>query len=64
MFKCSEEMDVSLGDDSTARLNKSDFEALKQMMAQGRNELTLKLRELKNKVEQGNSKTIKGIKWR
>ena len=33
------------------------------MMAQRRNELTLKLRELKNKVEKANSKTIKEIKW-
>ena len=64
LFNGADEIDFILKDNSTAKLNKSDFEALKQMMAQRRNELTLKLRELKNKVEQGNSKTIKGIKWR
>ena len=64
LFNGADEIDFILNDNSTAKLNKSDFEALKQMMAQRRNELTLKLRELKNKVEQGNSKTIKGIKWR
>ena len=64
LFNGADEIDFILADNSTAKLNKSDFEALKQMMAQRRNELTLKLRELKNKVEQGNSKTIKGIKWR
>ena len=64
LFNGADEIDFILADNSTAKLNKSDFEALKQMMALRRNELTLKLRELKNKVEQGNSKTIKGIKWR
>ena len=64
LFNSADEIDFILNDNSTAKLNKSDFETLKQMMAQRRNELTLKLRELKNKVEQGNSKTIKGIKWR
>ena len=64
LFNGADEIDFILADNSTAKLNKSDFETLKQMMAQRRNELTLKLRELKNKVEQGNSKTIKGIKWR
>ena len=64
LFNGADEIDFILKDNSTTKLNKSDFEALKQMMAQRRNELTLKLRELKNKVEQGNSKTIKGIKWR
>ena len=64
LFNGADEIDFILNDNSTEKLNKSDFEALKQMMAQRRNELTLKLRELKNKVEQGNSKTIKGIKWR
>ena len=64
LFSGADEIDFILKDNSTAKLNKSDFEALKQMMAQRRNELTLRLRELKNKVEQGNSKTIKGIKWR
>ena len=64
LFNGADEIDFILNDNSTGKLNKSDFETLKQMMAQRRNELTLKLRELKNKVEQGNSKTIKGIKWR
>ena len=64
LFNGADEIDFILADNSTAKLNKSDFEALKQMMALRRNELTLKLRGLKNKVEQGNSKTIKGIKWR
>ena len=64
LFNGADEIDFILKDNSTSKLNKSDFETLKQMMAQRRNELTLRLRELKNKVEQGNSKTIKGIKWR
>ena len=64
LFSGADEIDFILKDNSTAKLNKSDFETLKQMMAQRRNELTLRIRELKNKVEQGNSKTIKGIKWR
>ena len=64
LFNGADEIDFILNDNSTAKLNKSDFETLKQMLAQRRNELTLKLRGLKNKVEQGNSKTIKGIKWR
>ena len=64
LFNGTDEIDFILADNSTGKLNKSDFETLKQMMAQRRNELTLKLRELKNKVEQANSKTIKGIKWR
>lgn len=64
LFNGADEIDFILADNSTTKLNKSDFEALKQMMAQRRNELTLKLRELKNKVEKANSKTIKGIKWR
>ena len=64
LFNGADEIDFILADNSTGKLNKSDFEALKQMMAQRRNELTLKLRGLKNKVEKANSKTIKGIKWR
>src|SRR5574344_590291 len=64
LFNGADEIDFILADNSTAKLNKSDFEALKQMMAQRRNELTLKLRELKNKVEKAkNSKTIKEIQW-
>ena len=64
LFNGANEIDFILKDNSTTKLNKSDFEALKQMMAQRRNELTLKLRELKNEVEKANSKTIKEIKWR
>ena len=64
LFNSADEIDFILKDNSTAKLNKSDFETLKQMMAQRRNELTLKLRELKNEVEKANSKTIKEIKWR
>ena len=64
LFNGADEIDFILNDNSTEKLNKSDFEALKQMMALRRNELTLKLRELKNKVEKANSKTIKEIKWR
>ena len=63
LFNGADEIDFILKDNSTTKLNKSDFEALKQMMAQRRNELTLKLRGLKNEVEKANSKTIKGIKW-
>lgn len=63
LFNGADEIDFILKDNSTTKLNKSDFEALKQMMAQRRNELTLKLRELKNEVEKANSKTIKEIKW-
>ena len=64
LFNGADEIDFILADNSTAKLNKSDFEALKQMMALRRNELTLKLRGLKNEVEKANSKTIKEIKWR
>lgn len=64
LFNGANEIDFILADNSVTKLNKSDFEALKQMMALRRNELTLKLRGLKNKVEKANSKTIKGIKWR
>lgn len=64
LFNGADEIDFILKDNSTAKLNKSDFEALKQMMTQRRNELTLKLRGLKNKVEKANSKTIKEIQWR
>ena len=63
LFNGADEIDFILADNSTTKLNKSDFEALKQMMAQRRNELTLKLRGLKNEVEKANSKTIKEIKW-
>ena len=64
LFNGADEIDFILNDNSTEKLNKSDFETLKQMMVQRRNELTLKLRGLKNEVEKANSKTIKEIKWR
>ena len=63
LFNGADEIDFILKDNSITKLNKSDFEALKQMMALRRNELTLKLRGLKNEVEKANSKTIKEIKW-
>ena len=63
LFNGADVIDFILKDNSTAKLNKSDFEALKQMMALRRNELTLKLRGLKNEVEKANFKTIKEIKW-
>ena len=63
LFNGADEIDFILADNSTAKLNKSDFETLKQMMALRRNELTLKLRGLKNKVEKANYKIIKEIKW-
>ena len=64
LFNGADEIDFILKDNSITKLNKSDFEALKQMMTLRRNELTLKLRGLKNEVEKANSKTIKEIKWR
>ena len=51
LFNGADEIDFILNDNSVTKLQKSAFEALKQMMAQRRNELTLKLRELKNEVE-------------
>ena len=64
LFNGADEIDFILKDNSTAKLNKSDFEALKQMMAQRRNETTLKLRQLKNQVEKAkNSNTLKEIQW-
>mgnify|MGYP000368012213 CR=1 FL=1 len=65
LFNSADEIDFILNDNSTEKLNKSDFETLKQMMAQRRNELTLKLRDLKNQIEKAeNIQTLKGIKWR
>lgn len=64
LFNGADEIDFILKDNSTTKLNKSDFEILKQMMAQRRNETTLKLRQLKNQVEKAkNSKTLKEIQW-
>lgn len=65
LFSSSDEIDFILADNSVTKLNKSDFETLKQMLADRRNETTLKLRQLKNQVEKAkNSKTLKGIQWR
>lgn len=64
LFNGADEIDFILKDNSTAKLNKSDFEILKQMLADRRNETTLKLRQLKNQVEKAkNSKTLKEIQW-
>lgn len=64
LFNGADEIGFILADNSTAKLNKSDFDTLKQMMAQRRNETTLKLRQLKNQVEKAkNSKTLKEIQW-
>ena len=64
LFSSADEIDFILKDNSTAKLNKSDFETLKQMLADRRNETTLKLRQLKNQVEKAkNSKTLKEIQW-
>ena len=64
LFSSADEIDFILADNSVTKLNKSDFETLKQMLADRRNETTLKLRQLKNQVEKAkNSKTLKEIKW-
>lgn len=64
LFSSADEIDFILADNSVTKLNKSDFEILKQMLADRRNETTLKLRQLKNQVEKAkNSKTLKGIQW-
>lgn len=64
LFSSADEIDFILADNSVTKLNKSDFEILKQMLAQRRNETTLKLRQLKNQVEKAkNSKTLKEIQW-
>ncbi len=65
LFSSADEIDFILADNSVTKLNKSDFETLKQMLADRRNEAALKLRQLKNQVEKAkNSKTLKGIQWR
>lgn len=63
LFNGADEIDFILNDNSVTKLNKADFNELKTMLAKRRNELTLKLRGLKNEVEKANSKTIKEIKW-
>ena len=65
LFNGADEIDFILADNSVTKLNKSDFETLKQMLAQRRNELMLKLRDLKNQIDSADSvKKVKGIKWR
>ena len=65
LFNGADEIDFILNDNSTEKLNKSDFETLKQMMAQRRNELMLKLRDLKNQIDSADSvKKVKEIQWR
>ena len=64
LFNGADEIDFILADNSVTKLNKADFDELKIMLAKRRNELTLKLRELKNEVEKANLQTIKEIKWR
>ena len=58
LFNGADEIDFILADNSTTKLNKSDFEALNEMMVQRRNELTLKLRGIKNKVEKANFSSV------
>ena len=65
LFNGADEIDFILNDNSVTKLNKSDFETLKQMLAQRRNELMLKLRDLKNQIDSADSvKKVKEIKWR
>ena len=64
LFNGADEIDFILVDNSVTKLNKSDFETLKQMLAQRRNELMLKLRDLKNQIDSADSvKKVKEIKW-
>lgn len=64
LFSSADEIDFILADNSVTKLNKSDFEILKQMMAQRRNELMLKLRDLKNQIDSADSvKKVKEIQW-
>ena len=64
LFNGADEIDFILADNSVTKLNKSDFETLKQMLAQRRNELMLKLRDLKNQIDSADSvKKVKEIKW-
>ena len=64
LFNGADEIDFILADNSVTKLNKSDFETLKQMLAQRRNELMLKLRDLKNQIDSADSvEKVKEIKW-
>ena len=64
LFNGADEIDFILADNSVTKLNKADFDELKKMLAKRRNELTLKLRDLKNQIEKAeNTQTLKEIKW-
>ena len=64
LFNGADEIDFILADNSVTKLNKADFDELKIMLAKRRNELTLKLRDLKNQIEKAeNTQTLKEIKW-
>ena len=64
LFNGVDEIDFILADNSVTKLNKADFDELKIMLTKRRNELTLKLRDLKNQIEKAeNIQTLKGIKW-
>ena len=65
LFNGADEIDFILADNSVTKLNKADFGELKIMLTKRRNELTLKLRDLKNQIEKAeNIQTLKEIKWR
>ena len=64
LFNGVDEIDFILADNSVTKLNKADFDELKIMLTKRRNELTLKLRDLKNQIEKAeNIQTLKEIKW-
>ena len=64
LFNGADEIDFILADNSVTKLNKADFDELKIMLAKRRNDLTLKLRDLKNQIEKAeNIQTLKEIKW-
>ena len=64
LFNGADEIDFILADNSVTKLNKADFNELKIMLAKRRNDLTLKLRDLKNQIEKAeNIQTLKEIKW-
>ena len=65
LFNGTDEIDFILADNSVTKLNKADFDELKIMLTKRRNDLTLKLRDLKNQIEKAeNTQTLKEIKWR
>ena len=64
LFNGADEIDFILADNSVTKLNKADFDELKIMLTKRRNDLTLKLRDLKNQIEKAeNTQTLKEIKW-